>query len=452
MTRAELTGWREGLNKVRLNHLLRQYGGLGLADAKEAVDRLLSGERVAVACADEKAARSFCEQATSVGATCGGFVQPPPSRGAAPTIEKPVHLAEFRFPDFDISWAGESPWRDVLCFGSEDGRLRFTTFEGATVQGPHRVVDSGEAINGAAFSENFIAVSTRGEVALWDLRRLGESDGRIAVYPGGAHNVVATRSGAFVASLGPQGLLRMIPQLDIFRAGRVVFPGTTANVYNLSNVGSVDQGDVLLCAAREDGLVRTVFSPSGDFDSTSLSSGPHLDIVDTCSIGSPAVPRAAAALGIDGSLHLFRDAFDPNYGRSFRFDWLEGIAYRILCLQGHIFLLTSQRLYVLPELAARFLGEQPINATTTVTTTVIARTLAAVDLYSAFDRWILILLPDRLEVLEIGQLAIDGTVGTLSLGATEDTPKSLTPLPRNPWEVRSEMPLEISIPPLVFLP
>jgi len=31
MTSVKITSWREGLNKVQLNHLLRQHGGYGLA-------------------------------------------------------------------------------------------------------------------------------------------------------------------------------------------------------------------------------------------------------------------------------------------------------------------------------------------------------------------------------------------------------------------------------------
>jgi hypothetical protein len=38
MTQVELTGWREGLNKVKLNVLLRRLAGLGLSDSKQTVD------------------------------------------------------------------------------------------------------------------------------------------------------------------------------------------------------------------------------------------------------------------------------------------------------------------------------------------------------------------------------------------------------------------------------
>jgi len=48
MTRVTITGWREGLNKVQLNHLLRQHAGYGLGAAKRAVDELLAGESLTI--------------------------------------------------------------------------------------------------------------------------------------------------------------------------------------------------------------------------------------------------------------------------------------------------------------------------------------------------------------------------------------------------------------------
>ncbi len=43
MTRVTIAGWKEGLNKVQLNHLLRRHAGYGLREAKRAVDQLLEG-------------------------------------------------------------------------------------------------------------------------------------------------------------------------------------------------------------------------------------------------------------------------------------------------------------------------------------------------------------------------------------------------------------------------
>jgi hypothetical protein len=65
-----IIGWKEGLNKVRLNHLLRQYTHLGLAEAKSNVDELLLGGRIMIDCDSPELAREFVEQAASLGAIC----------------------------------------------------------------------------------------------------------------------------------------------------------------------------------------------------------------------------------------------------------------------------------------------------------------------------------------------------------------------------------------------
>lgn len=70
MTTVSISGWREGLEKVQLNHLLRQHTGCGLADAKDAVDRLLAGEALAFEFADTDSATHFRDSAEAIGAVC----------------------------------------------------------------------------------------------------------------------------------------------------------------------------------------------------------------------------------------------------------------------------------------------------------------------------------------------------------------------------------------------
>jgi hypothetical protein len=70
MTRVTITGWTEGLNKVELNHLLREFGGYRLKEAKDAVDRLIGGEEVTLEVADTKSAIAFQERAALIGAQC----------------------------------------------------------------------------------------------------------------------------------------------------------------------------------------------------------------------------------------------------------------------------------------------------------------------------------------------------------------------------------------------
>jgi len=66
MTSLKISGWKEGLNKVALTHLLCDEAGLGLKDAHESVCRLVKGEEVVV---QVENATLFIEQARSIGVT-----------------------------------------------------------------------------------------------------------------------------------------------------------------------------------------------------------------------------------------------------------------------------------------------------------------------------------------------------------------------------------------------
>jgi ribosomal protein L7/L12 len=74
MTQVTVNGWVNGLNKVQLNHLLRQQAGLGLAEAKHAVDMLLAGEGIACTFPDIEAATAFAQAASALGAVCSSPV------------------------------------------------------------------------------------------------------------------------------------------------------------------------------------------------------------------------------------------------------------------------------------------------------------------------------------------------------------------------------------------
>jgi hypothetical protein len=76
MARIVITGWRQGLNKVQLNHLLRQHAGLALSEAKRAVDDLLAGERLTFESPDATSASAFCESANAIGAISHATTEP----------------------------------------------------------------------------------------------------------------------------------------------------------------------------------------------------------------------------------------------------------------------------------------------------------------------------------------------------------------------------------------
>jgi hypothetical protein len=96
MTTVTITGWREGLNKVELNHLLRQHAGCGLGEAKRAVDQLLAGEPLTYEFPDGESASAFCRSASSVGAVCSGGTEngtpsPRNRQATASPVPAPAH-------------------------------------------------------------------------------------------------------------------------------------------------------------------------------------------------------------------------------------------------------------------------------------------------------------------------------------------------------------------------
>ncbi len=94
------------------------------------------------------------------------------------------------------------------------------------------------------------------------------------------------------------------------------------------------------------------------------ASGRELDIVDIArSLNSAAHPRAVAGLGAVGTVHLALDILGNEPPISLRFPELRGTGYSILSSQGHIFVLTSQRLCMLPDLVANFLRGGPLGET-----------------------------------------------------------------------------------------
>jgi ribosomal protein L7/L12 len=62
-----LVDWKEGLLKISLNKLLREYAGYDLSTAKKAVDDLLKKKGVEVEVPDERA-EEFIAKVTDIGA------------------------------------------------------------------------------------------------------------------------------------------------------------------------------------------------------------------------------------------------------------------------------------------------------------------------------------------------------------------------------------------------
>ena len=210
-----------------------------------------------------------------------------------------------------------------------------------------------------------MAVSTRSEVAFWHHTLSSGGRDERAVRPGGTHGVVEI-NGGFVAPMGRSGLLLMGPKRANTQTVSVLKPSDgPLNLYRVVTLESPDLGEVVACASRRDGFIAI---PLGE------GSGPGFgrklraagtDFVDVARLGVDGFPFAVAALGIDCSIHLSRNLLGPDRVKTLRFDNLVGRGYRILCAEGHVFLLTDRGSYSFVDLARRFLSDEPIKGRTT---------------------------------------------------------------------------------------
>jgi hypothetical protein len=287
---------------------------------------------------------------------------------------------DYRFANFEITWAGECGWDGGLCFGSDDGRILIPSETHTRL-----LAESGEAINGAAFLGPVIAVSTRAEVAFWQVDASGH---RSAVYGGGAHGVISTPSGKFLAPLGRNGLLEVTvgPEGPSWRVAGAA--GQDLNFYKIALVGTHEGREVLACALRGGGWASWVQDEPSDIV---VCSSPDLDAVDVCPLRSERFPRAAVVLGIDNSLHIVEDVTATGQVKILHVPGLRGTGYRLLSGGGDIFLLTSESLYHhLGDLLRRCLEGERVEAPTTVW----GIDLEAVDASVAHDRTLLVVRPD----------------------------------------------------------
>ena len=281
-------------------------------------------------------------------------------------IPTPVELTGERihFDDFEISWAGENPLTGDLWFGSDGGRIRTKDAEGPVKP----TCPSGEAVNGIAFTGQSMVMSTRCDVVL--ITREADGQTHRAIYDGGAHDVIATHSGGFVAPLGVHGILTMRPTsgpLQLLAKCNAV--GDRPNFYKFASCTGDGEIDLIVGACRGDGLTIIEFNSLENRikpGNSRLLQLPGLDVVDVCSLRSSEWPRAVAWLNIDRTIYLSRDVLEDHPIKSLRIGNIPGKAYSLLHDRGHFFLLTNKGFYMLPDLASRFLSGTPDGGPTQV--------------------------------------------------------------------------------------
>jgi hypothetical protein len=328
-----------------------------------------------------------------------------------------------RFHDFEVSWAGPGRRAGEFCFGSEDGRILTTDEQLTPVPRPEgSVVPSGEAINGVAFLNDSIAVSTRCEVALVSQQPV---DGKVfrSVFPAGAHGVIVTPSGHCVAPLGRRGIMVITPSAGQDQPVALTkVSHKTVDFYKVTNV-RCDRGEVLACAARKDGVAAMPFQSEGMGFVTSLSY-PGLDVVDVCSLGQSLPSPAIAAISGDCTLILSRDALHDPRPTTIKFHEIRGTAYRVLNYDGNLLLLTSRAIYVLAGLSRRFLNKEPIHEKSTRVKAVV---LEAVDANIADNRSLLVVMPDGVALFDLERLVGGVPSAESADGLQEASPIGMSP-------------------------
>jgi ribosomal protein L7/L12 len=68
MLKLNIVGWREGLQKISMNHVLQEHLSLGLKDAKDCVDNVLAGKDVSFTLENSTRANLLVKALEDVGA------------------------------------------------------------------------------------------------------------------------------------------------------------------------------------------------------------------------------------------------------------------------------------------------------------------------------------------------------------------------------------------------
>lgn len=317
-----------------------------------------------------------------------------------------LRMQVIKFPGFEVSYVGAGPSEDSICFGSSDGQIMLTAVDSNQRHWRAVMSASREAVNGVAFIGNHISVSTRNEVSVITMPPIDPEHAPLAIVPAGAHHVIASRSGEFVAPAGNLGVHFIAPDEGATRRATIYHArDREVYYYRVAEIVPLQSPAVLVFATRLGGVCALTTSGPGEKGRFSWKSFRGFDVVDVCPLGTGLPEPSACAVGKDGTLVLFRDVVDDRKPAAFRLDELRGTAYRVFSARGHLFLLTSAGLYVLGNLVSRFLAGEPLEPARTS-----IRELPAevVDGSLLFDRYVFVVTPDETLRLDLDCLDVPG--------------------------------------------
>jgi hypothetical protein len=335
--------------------------------------------------------------------------------------EGPFHA--IHMPDFGISWAGANPFGEGFCFGSEDGNLVLTDTKGNPRSFLGKASASGEAINGVAFSHNWLAVTTRKDINFIPIHLLNREDQGVIFIAGGGQDVVAAPSGQFVIPLGKTGIMLAKPGMT--DKDPVTISNANGHGMNFSRIVVLkggDQTELIVAAGRRGGVGFTSYKEGIQRQVLTTVKFNELDIVDVCSIRLGTNDRAVAAAGRDGSLVLFKDILADKNPVTFKFQRITGSVYRLIGAGGDLYLLTSNGLFAIFGLAERFLAGQPLRQ---VTTDVLRLPIEGADANLVDERWLLVAGVDDLFRLDVTKIPKQPPVGEGSTWDQSTAPEAL---------------------------
>ncbi len=305
-----------------------------------------------------------------------------------------------RIPDDEITWAGECPWTGNYCLGAMSGKVLFLGDSGHLHEAASSETLAVDAINGIAFWNEFIGVSTRSEVVVY--RRVPNGFDLVYSGPGGAHCIVATTTGQFLAPMWIYGLLCVdLTPKGGPRGWTASAAGALLNFYMLAPLGEHAKKEVLACAGRNDGLFRIQLDAANTKSDITRLTAPDVDFVDVCALDRVRQPCAVAALCRDGSVVIVRNLLMDVQLQMIRIEGIQGTPYAIRAAMGHLFVLTSEQLTLIPDFASWYFDGERSDRLLHYR----QMSVQADDVFIANEKELLLLTVEGLEIESIQRLA-----------------------------------------------
>jgi hypothetical protein len=253
----------------------------------------------------------------------------------------------------DVTWVGPNPFQNGLCLGFDNGTIIFSATAAKHTTGHQQISPSKEAINGvAAIGSTSLAVSTRADVTFIEI--ISPQVAPRAVFDGGTHGVVATKSGYFVAPRGAKGLLIVKPDREPEQKMRVT-TGMDRQLYFYRMIALHDASgkETLVFANRKNGVGLCEFKGNVDNRNVHTLSFNGLDVVDVCGVAVGSL--SAVAISPKAEVLWIKDTSKHDDPITTKMSGIEGHVYRVLATARSLFVLSSKALYVWTDLVEHVL-------------------------------------------------------------------------------------------------